>query len=370
MRDYLMGKTPSDWDITTSALPDEVIELFPDMKVLPTGISHGTVTVVCDRTPVEITTFRIDGEYEDNRHPQNVTFAKTIEEDLSRRDFTINAMAYNPSQGLVDPFGGKDDLEKKLLRCVGSPGLRFQEDALRIMRCLRFSATLNLEIEKSTSEAIFSRFLLLENISPERISAELSKLVLGDKFEELLIFYTPIFNSILGLKQGIGDLEKKAHRLKSCEKLLPLRLAILLMGTDAEGILRKLRYDNKIISAVNVILQNINTPLENSAPSIKKHMSVLGAEDFGLVLKAKITLGEASSPNLKEVWNIYQQILEAKECFRIDMLDIDGENLKKEFNLFGKEIGDALKTLLDAVICEKCKNSKADLINYIKTKEM
>ena len=178
VRDSLLGRTPNDWDITTSALPEDVKGLF--RKTFDTGIKHGTVSVLLDQTVYEVTTYRIDGEYDDSRHPKNVVFTKSLSEDLKRRDFTINAMAYNPSSGIVDLFNGREDIEKKIIRCVGDPNERFGEDALRIMRAVRFAAQLSYDIDKETAEAIKKLAPTLENISAERKREELLKIILSD----------------------------------------------------------------------------------------------------------------------------------------------------------------------------------------------
>ena len=179
VRDSLLGNTPNDWDITTSAKPENMKSVFADFHCIDTGIKHGTVTVVIDGEPLEITTFRLDGEYEDNRHPKSVTFTSNLGADLGRRDFTVNAMAYSKKTGTVDLFGGQNDLKNKIIRCVGDPDRRFNEDALRILRALRFASALDFEIEEKTAQSLLKNCALLGNISEERIAKELLKLVCG-----------------------------------------------------------------------------------------------------------------------------------------------------------------------------------------------
>ena len=186
VRDSVMGRAPNDWDMTTSAAPDETREVFKDFHTVATGIKHGTVTVLIDSEPVEITTMRVDGKYSDNRHPESVSFTKRIEDDLSRRDFTVNAMAYNPKTGVVDPFGGQNDIKNKIIRCVGNPDTRFGEDALRILRAIRFSSVLGFDIDKKTSQSIIGNRSLLQNISKERIRVELIKMLCGQNVEKIL----------------------------------------------------------------------------------------------------------------------------------------------------------------------------------------
>ena len=196
IRDSLMGKNPSDWDICTSSLPNETVTTFENIgiKTFKTGIKHGTITILYNNTTYEVTTYRTDGKYIDNRHPENVKFICNLKEDLARRDFTINAMAYNHQQGLIDYFGGQNDLKNKIIRTVGNPEKRFSEDSLRILRCLRFSSVLGFEIEKNTSDSVVKLSPFLKNISSERINVELNKLLLGENLEYILINYTDILS--------------------------------------------------------------------------------------------------------------------------------------------------------------------------------
>lgn len=197
VRDSLLGKTPNDWDITTSAKPEDMKSVFADFHCIDTGIKHGTVTVVIDGEPLEITTFRLDGEYEDNRHPKSVTFTSDLGADLGRRDFTVNAMAYSKMTGTVDLFGGQNDLKNKIIRCVGDPDRRFNEDALRILRALRFASALDFEIEEKTAQSLLKNCALLGNISEERIAKELLKLVCGKGAKRILTDFAPVLFEIL-----------------------------------------------------------------------------------------------------------------------------------------------------------------------------
>ena len=197
VRDSLLGKTPNDWDITTSAKPEDMKSVFADFHCIDTGIKHGTVTVVIDGEPLEITTFRLDGEYEDNRHPKSVTFTSNLGADLGRRDFTVNAMAYSKMTGTVDLFDGQNDLKNKIIRCVGDPDRRFNEDALRILRALRFASALDFEIEEKTAQSLLKNRALLGNISEERIAKELLKLVCGKGAKRILTDFAPVLFEIL-----------------------------------------------------------------------------------------------------------------------------------------------------------------------------
>ena len=197
VRDSLIGRTPNDWDITTDALPEQIIAIFANDRVIPTGIQHGTVTVLLDGQPLEITTYRIDGKYSDNRRPDSVSFTQSLQEDLLRRDFTINAMAYHPKIGIVDCYSGLADLSSQRLVCVGDPEKRFAEDALRILRALRFSAQFGFSIEKMTAKAIHRLAPLLRGISAERIQAELSKMLCGEHVRSVMLNYSDVLSVIL-----------------------------------------------------------------------------------------------------------------------------------------------------------------------------
>ena len=197
IRDAIIGRTPNDWDICTSATPDKVIEIFSDTEVIPTGLQHGTVTIILDHTPYEVTTFRIDGNYSDNRRPDDVKFTTNIIDDLSRRDFTINAMAYNPKTGLIDPFGGRKDIQDGIVRCVGDAKERFGEDALRMLRAIRFAVQLNFNIDYKTKSAIQMLRKNILNISQERITSELNKMVICIGFYMQLLFHRELFALII-----------------------------------------------------------------------------------------------------------------------------------------------------------------------------
>ncbi|MCM1578409.1 MAG: tRNA nucleotidyltransferase, partial [Ruminococcus sp.] len=200
VRDSLLGLPPKDYDVTTNALPEEIISCFEEggeFKVYPTGIKHGTVTVVCGGNNTEVTTYRVDGSYSDHRRPDSVTFSRVLEEDLARRDFTVNAMAYSDERGIIDPYGGQRDLFAHKIRCVGSPDERFEEDALRIMRALRFASALNFRIDRDTSEVIHRKRSLLREISAERISGELTGFVMGDAPAELMMEFDDVFCTVI-----------------------------------------------------------------------------------------------------------------------------------------------------------------------------
>ncbi len=408
VRDSIMGKFANDWDMTTSSTPEETLEVFKNYRTIPTGIKHGTITVLIDKHPLEITTFRIDGEYTDNRRPDSVNFTRNIENDLSRRDFTVNAMAYNKTDGIVDLFGGVKDIENKIIRCVGDPDKRFQEDALRIMRAIRFSATLGFEIEKETAESIRRNKHLLNNIAAERIRVELEKLLLGDDAERILLEFSDVIFEIIPELEKTSGVEQKCpyhiydvwhHIVKSVaasEKNKYIRLAMLLHDiakpqmktTDEKGqdhfkghaavscdiafeILKRLKYDNKTISIVTKLIFHHDDRLYNAPQNIKKHASKHGFEFLYLLNKVSRADILAQSPEMVDrisLCNNYinelKKLEEKNVCLSISDLAVDGNDLIS-LGYKGKEIGEKLEKLLDKVLKNEIRNSKKDLLDFL-----
>ncbi len=408
VRDSVMGKTAHDWDMTTSATPEEMLEIFRDFRTIPTGIKHGTITVLIDNNPLEITTFRIDGDYLDNRRPETVEFTRDIENDLSRRDFTVNAMAYNEKDGIVDLFGGCDDIRKKLIRAVGNPDKRFQEDALRIMRALRFSSTLSFDIEKETAESIKKNKHLLKNIAAERIRVELEKLLLGEDAERILRdFSDVIFEIIPELSKTVGIEQNCPYHIydvwnhivksvASSEKDKAIRLAMLLHdiekpqakttdenGRDhfkghaplsaetAERILKRLRFDKKTILSVTNLILHHDDRLYDNPQNIKKYASKYGFDFLYLLDKVSRADILAQTPEMIDRISLcdnYIKELEKLEkenlCLKISDLAINGNDLKK-LGFSGKEIGEKLEFLLNKVIKNEAENKKENLIETI-----
>ncbi len=409
VRDGIMKKNANDWDMTTSAEPQQTLDAFKDYRTVPTGIKHGTVTVLIDSHPLEITTYRVDGEYTDNRRPDSVKFTRDIENDLSRRDFTVNAMAYNEQDGLVDLFGGSEDIENKIIRCVGNPDKRFREDALRIMRAIRFASTLGFEIEEKTAESIRKNRHLLKNISSERIRTELEKLLLGDSAEKILTdFSEVIFEIIPELKETENTTQNCPyhiynvwqHIVKSVAaspKNKYIRLAMLLHDiekpkaktTDENGcdhfkghapcsaktanlILKRLKYDNKTVSVVTDLILHHDDRLYNSPQNIKKHASKFGFEFLYLldgVSRADILAQNPEKSDRILLCDKYTELLKKTEeenvCLKISDLAIDGNDLIY-LGFKGKEIGKILDFLLENVIDGKIKNEKEELIKLSK----
>ena len=385
VRDSLLGKTPDDWDITTSALPMDIQNIFKNHQVFPTGINHGTVTVILFDTPHEVTTYRIDGSYKDGRHPSSVTFSKSLTQDLSRRDFTINAMAYSPKDGLIDPFGGKVDLEAKIIRTVGNPQDRFSEDALRIMRAIRFSAVLGFKIEPQTRRALFDCSNHLCSIAPERICAELNKILLSENSGPILTeFFSVMAKSLFGdyaVGESVNDsLSEFFVALNVVSKSLCKRLAIFLLGSSkvfssdpvilGTRFFSRMKYDNKTRNQCLLLLKNIDRTLLCDRISLRLLIKDLGAQAAKDLVEVKKAMAKTQKSILflKEVSDLLDDILNSNDCCHIKDLNINGTDLKTELLLSGAEIGKSLDFLLDAVIHGSCKNEKPELIKYMKNK--
>ena len=402
VRDEILGRKPDDWDITTSALPEQVKALF--RRTVDTGLKHGTVTVMQGDEGFEVTTYRIDGEYEDGRHPKNVEFTRNLSEDLRRRDFTINAMAYNDREGLVDLFNGLGDIEKKVIRCVGDPEERFGEDALRMLRAVRFSAQLGYTIDESTEKAISKLSGNLEKISAERIHTELIKLLVSDNPMMLKKAYEtgmtkvflPEFDKAMETDQkhihhcySVG--EHILHSIDAVEPTPVLRLAMLLhdigkpetLSVDEDGtthfrghpavsmemakkILRRLKLDNDTIDKVSVLVRyhDYGNGKEADEKIVRKALSKIGAELFPAFLEVRRADVYAQSDYMKQekldniaAWDkMYKQVLEKEECFCLKDMKITGRELKELGVKPGPLMGEILSRLLEEVIDDPSKN--------------
>lgn len=366
VRDSLLGLTPKDYDITTNAKPEDVINMFP--KIIPTGIVHGTVTVLIDKEPFEITTFRIDGEYKDSRRPSEVIFVEDIVKDLSRRDFTINAMAYNDSCGVIDPFNGIDDLNHSCIRCVGISSYRFQEDALRILRAIRFSSQLNFKIHKDTLKAIEENSYLLKNISAERIKDEFSKMVIGPNPSLALTHlistgaFTYIDERLLG-----SWTYRNTSKINLIPNKLPLRLCYIFLPLQdlhlCKSILKKLRFDNATIinfsKAYGFLLNNLDL---NNEVVLKKVIYELGKEDIFDFLEL---LRISQLKNIDNAIVMCNRIINNNEPLSIKDLCINGDNLKELGITHGKSIGITLNILLEKVLKNPLLNNYNDLAKIV-----
>lgn len=337
IRQSIIGEGVSDIDICTDALPNDIISVFSSYKIIKTGIRHGTVTVILDDTPIEITTFRIDGEYEKNRKPKQVMFSSSLIEDLKRRDFTMNAIAYNSITGFCDPFDGVNDINKKIIRCVGNADTRFQEDALRILRALRFSSTLGFDMEEKTAEAIFTNYPLLKNISKERITSEILKLFEGKNLKATLFKFSEIFTFLFGNDKLYNDItddddvEVKIARLKKTDCLaLP--------------------------SSTLKMIKNIKQSTLSDRLSLLHLMAMYGDKCayFAIKYHKKYSL-------MRE----YEYITENNICRNLSMLSVNGDDLIS-CGFCGREVGTALSCALSAVMSGKIPNEKEDIITFLK----
>ena len=418
IRDSVLKRKPGDWDITTNAKPSEVKAIF--RRTVDTGIQHGTVTVLIKDKSFEVTTYRLDGKYEDARHPSEVTFTTDLVEDLKRRDFTINAMAYNSRAGLVDAFGGVEDIEKKLIRAVGDPAERFKEDALRIMRAVRFSASLDFEIEKNTFDAIKRETENLRKISAERIREELVKLLVSSHPEKLLTLsecgitevILPEFDRELETEQnnkhhqynvGIHTIEAMKYSVTFDDELtyadrVVLRLTMLLhdMGkpalktTDEEGvdhfkghsaesvrlagdILKRLKFDNATINKVSRLVRFHDHRKESSPVNVRRTIVDIGKDLMPLWFKVRRcdTMAQSTyirDEKLKEIGNfekVYEQVLKDGDCLSIAELKLNGNDLMEHGVPAGRKVGQTLSAMLDAVLEDPTLNTRERLLEFL-----
>ena len=355
VRDMLNGDTPHDFDITTSAEPEAVISLFK--KTVPTGIKHGTVTVIINGVPNEVTTYRTDGEYRDHRRPDSVIFVKSLREDLARRDFTVNAMAYNKRDGLKDFFGGKQDIQNRILRAVGEPERRFYEDALRILRLFRFSSVLGFNIEENTLKAALEYAPTLKSVSAERIYSELLKTLCGKNPAAL----KPLTD--------IGGLGFLGVNTSPDYGILPLlgsadtKLFAFLYsgGAEVSPALDFLKVPNKTKKAAQDMLTLLNMPFPKTKPEIKEMLYLTSPVSVENYFDYKAAYGE----NCENARNMLSEIIENAEPYKISDLKIRGEDLKK-LGIRGRETGEMLEALRKYVIPDPTLNTKSRLLEEIK----
>ncbi len=372
VRDSLLHKEPQDWDITTSALPEQVKSLFH--KTIDTGIQHGTVTVMMNHVGYEVTTYRIDGEYEDGRHPKQVIFTRNLVEDLKRRDFTINAMAYSDRTGIVDAFDGMQDLKEGIIRCVGVPEERFSEDALRILRAVRFSAQLGFEIEKSTMQAVCQMAHSLQQISRERIQMELRKLLLSDHPECVKVLEdTGILEVIF------SDCEKDENRVCEMSELVQMlkcsvpehyvRWSVFISGLPWESILPSLKFDNQTIKICQQMKKFREEPLVCEEPAVRKLAVAVGKDIFSLYyLPYRKALGNVSEEQLEYVQDLWNTITARGDCLSLKELKINGKDLIGKGIGPGAIVGEILNMLLDYVLEDHSRNTESCLWEMVNAK--
>ena len=408
VRDAIMGREVSDYDITTSALPSQTEAVLAEnnIRYIETGLKHGTITAIINHIPYEITTFRTDGKYSDNRRPESVEFVSEVKDDLSRRDFTVNAIAYNDEEGYIDLFGGREDIENKIIRTVGNSNLRFQEDALRIMRALRFSSVLGFTIENATKKAIFDNKELLLNIASERIYTELAKLLLGDNCESILIEYKEVFAVVIPELAPCFDFEQNSkwhlydvytHIVKSVA-LTPkkdyMRLAMLFhdigkpyckttddKGQDhfkdhpaistglAEKILLRLHASNEIKQKALTLIKYHDLYITEKPSNIKRWLRTLGEDltldyiDFKIadLMSHNLDLSQGEIDTLKRIKTQTRDIILSAEPYKISDLEINGNDLKN-IGFEGKEIAEELENLIVQVSGDQKLNTKDKLL--------
>lgn len=409
VRDFLLCRDIDDVDITTSATPSQMLEVFSEDKVFLTGLKHGTITVIIDRESFEVTTFRKDNNYTDKRHPESVDFVSDLRTDLERRDFTINAMAYNKEEGIIDLYGGRLDVKNKIIRAVGDADKRFNEDALRILRAIRFASVLGFTIEYQTAQAIHKNKSLLNNISKERIYAELTKILVGDNVEGVMQEYKDVFFEIIPKLKDCDGFDHKSkfhafdvytHIVKSIalsSKDTTIRLAMLFHDIEkpscfsvndngvgrflnhqekssitANKILRELRADNKTISQVCFLVKYHDSQVDPCKKAIKKWLNSYGVEYLKNLMLVKIADSKAHSTiytkkrenDANKVIKIIEEIVKNNECYSLNTLKVDGNDLIKR-GYTGSQIGEKLCHLLDLVINEEVENDKEKLLKLI-----
>lgn len=409
VRDILLGKRPHDWDIATSALPGEIQKIFGGYRQLNVGSKHGTVIVIIGGEPVEITTFRIDGTYSDGRRPDNVIFTSSITDDLARRDYTINACALG-SDKIIDPFGGAEDIKNRIIKCVGDPVKRFQEDSLRILRGIRFASVLNFKVDENTETAMFRCVNLLSRISQERITNEFRKTLLGENVSETLIKFREIMFYILPeLKASDGFTEDNddncglyAHLLRAvqtADRDIILRAAMLFhdiakpycrsvsnkggrfcghaeqSALIAERILKRMRFPSKETDDITELIKYHSAKIEPSAKCVKMYVKNMGEQQFARLLKVKkydcmsckSPDGESELERLSEAGRILADIVIGKECTSLRGLAVNGDDLLKIGIPQGKIIGLILDRLLNMVLNGEIENKREVLIQAAKT---
>ena len=413
VRDSLLGISPHDWDICTSATPDEVIRILSAYELIPTGLKHGTITAlvkdgaVAEYDRYEITTFRKDGEYKDGRHPESVEFVSSLKEDLSRRDFTVNAMAYSDTTGVIDYFGGVSDLQKRVISCVGSPDDRFSEDALRMMRAMRFASTYGFSIDEVTATSIHRNRAILENIAAERIRDELVKLLVGKSARNVLLEYSdvmaeiiPEFNECIGFEQNnpyhqYTVYDHIAHAVSNYTgDDISVKVALLLhdigkprcYSEDEKGghfhghsvpsydiakrVVESLRFDSKTQSAITELVLYHDSVIEPTIKTVKRWLNKIGKERFSQLLNVRMADIQAHAEGTQQsriercvrLREIFEQVVSEQQCFKLKDLNITGHDIMSLGIKEGKLVGEVLTHLLNMVIDEKIQNDNFKLM--------
>ena len=361
VRDTLLGKAPKDWDVCTNALPHEMQRIFADCHVIETGLQHGTLTVMYHHEPFEVTTFRVDGEYTDHRHPDEVIFVADVREDLSRRDFTVNAMAWSPDTGVVDAFGGREDLAAGVIRCVGEPEKRFQEDALRIMRALRFASVYGFAIDPATDAAIHALKDTLTDVAAERIRVELQKLLCGDGAGDILRAYPDVLQVIMPQLAQV-DWPSTIAAVEAVDKTETFRLAMLLhqlTPADAKTVLTSLKPDNFTRDWVLMLVTHQDYPFQPTRYSLLKALSLFGETATYELLAVRQAKGAADVEPLRDVLG---DVLWDGICYSVKDMAVNGRDMLA-LGAKGKAIGECLSHLLSLLMEEKLPNEREALLD-------
>lgn len=374
VRDALLGREPEDWDITTSARPEEVRKVFA--RTIDTGLQHGTVTVVLDHTGYEITTYRIDGEYEDKRHPKEVSFTRDLKEDLKRRDFTINAMALSLGGELVDLFGGREDLRAGVVRCVGNPAKRFSEDALRLLRAVRFAAQLDFTIEEQTKRALCEEAPKLSHVSRERVQAELTKTLLSGHPEKICMvweagmapYVSESFPQVFSESKGRETDRRLWERLRLSSGLPAVKAVrwaslLLEMGEDAgERMLREFKLDNETIRCARMLIRWFPVSIAEEPSAVRRAMSAMEDSLFDRLLEMKAILDTAHREHTARLKVLTEEIRERGDCIRLRDLAVTGTDLIAAGAAPGPALGQLLKELFSRVLAHPEDNVKEILL--------
>ena len=368
VRDMLLGKEPKDWDITTNATPDRIKAFFK--RTVDTGIKHGTVTVIMGKNTYEVTTYRLDGKYSDGRHPDKVEFSSLLEEDLKRRDFTINAMAFSHKRGLVDLFNGVSDLKNARITCVGSPKERFDEDALRMLRAVRFAARLGFCIDEKTAKAIEELAPNLLKVSKERVWTELLGTLCSDNPEKVKLLFDYGIAEFISESFAYVSIGEDIVKLKLLPMKKSLRLAFLLHKTERDkalSVLKELKSDNDTFTRVRILLDFLAQDISKDRYEIKKVLWRMGSDNFDDLLRLKAVINSDEVKRLKEISDVKEDIILKAEAFEIAHLDITGNDLISAGIEKGPKIGESLEYLLDKLMRGEVQNTKKELERLIKS---
>ena len=369
VRNYLLNRAIDDYDLTTSASPEQMCEIFSDLNCYKTGIAHGTLSIIVNDKVYEVTTFRVDGEYADSRHPISVNYCSTIKEDLARRDFTINAIAFNKKSGFIDDFNGIYDIDNRIIRCVGNPSRRFSEDALRILRALRFASVYSFSIEPETSKALLKNLHLLKNISQERITAEITKIILGENALPVLSEYRSVLLAVIPHLDNISISNTALAVLNNCPFNVELRYAALLFqcGRAADEILTLFKLSNKQKRKINLLLSHHGYKISDKI-HVKLLLAIFEKEicDF-FDFETAVAIADNDDVRVNEInqaRGFLSEILLNQECYSLRQLAVSGSDLLA-LGFSGKEINDKLHFLLDAVIKCRVNNDKTSLLRLL-----